>query len=169
MDLTDYHIINRIRTGIYDDVLQQEVLQKHDTLKTVDGILQYCENFECTKHGRDVLQTQNEQSVVNSLNIESHDLAEEEIVAALSAYRREKQYSSSSASDKNCLSCGYPAHANTGKYSGGMRPPPPQGGGGGGEKRAFSKNREETSFFRENGSYSVYLKILGKQSKNQFS
>ena len=49
-----------------------------------------------------------------------------------------------------------------GKYSGGMRP---HQGGGGGEKRAFSKNREETSFFRENGSYSVYLKILGKQSK----
>ena len=98
-DLTDYHIINRIRTGIYDDVLQQEVLQKHDTLKTVDGLLQYCENFECTKHDRDVLRTQNEHSFVNSLNIESHDLAEEEIVAALSAYRREKQYSSSSASE----------------------------------------------------------------------
>lgn len=111
-DLTDYHIINRIRTGIFDDVLQQEVLQKHDTLKTVDGLLQYCENFESTKHDRDVLRTQNEFSFINTLHLDSHDLAEEEIVAALSAYKRDKQYSSSSASNKNCNYCGYPSHGN---------------------------------------------------------
>ena len=65
-----------------------------------------------------------------------------------------------------CFTC----ELYNGKYSGGMPPGGGGGGGGGGRKKqAFSKNREETSFFRENGSYSVYLKILGKQSKNQFS
>ena len=34
-DLTDYHIRNRLLTGIHDDTLQQEVLQKHESLDTV--------------------------------------------------------------------------------------------------------------------------------------
>ena len=55
-ELTDYHIVNRIRTGVYDETLQHEILQKHETLDTVNDLVQYCHNFESTKKDREKLQ-----------------------------------------------------------------------------------------------------------------
>ena len=42
-DLTDYHLINRLRSGISHEVLQRELLQTQDTLTTVSSIITYCE------------------------------------------------------------------------------------------------------------------------------
>ena len=51
-------------------------------------------------------------SILNALSMTGMYYELKMNTPALSAYRREKQYSSSSASDKNCSSYGYPAHAN---------------------------------------------------------
>ena len=48
-DLTEYHFINRIRSGVANKALQQELLQKCDTLNTLKDITQFCENFESAK------------------------------------------------------------------------------------------------------------------------
>ena len=54
-DLTDYHIINRIRSGIYDETLKQEVLQKSETLDTLALTVDYCEHFEAAKKDKETL------------------------------------------------------------------------------------------------------------------
>ena len=90
----DYHIVNRIRTCIYtyiyiyDDVLQQEALQTH-----LKHLVAYCSIVRISNALSIVgmyHEAQNEHSLINGLDIESHDLAKEEMVAALSAYIREK-------------------------------------------------------------------------------
>ena len=40
--LMEYHLINRIRSGVYDQTLQQELLQKTETLDTLALITNYC-------------------------------------------------------------------------------------------------------------------------------
>ena len=90
-DLTDYFLINRIRTGLYDNTLQQEVLRKHDTLTSVDNIVQYCENFESTKKDRMIFNASSSPSV--STIHTDFVLAEEEIVAVVPTYKRQKQIS----------------------------------------------------------------------------
>ena len=89
-DLTDDHIINRILTGIYDQMLQQEILQKHETLNTVDLLVKYCENFESTKNDRARLNKPNPDHSISTI-YDDLDLTEGEIVAAVSAYKRQKQ------------------------------------------------------------------------------
>ena len=37
-DLSDYHIVNRIRSGLLDKTLQQEVLQKSEELNNITNI-----------------------------------------------------------------------------------------------------------------------------------
>ena len=48
-DLTEYHIVNRIRCGIHDKQLQQELLQKAKTLTALNEVIEYCESFESSK------------------------------------------------------------------------------------------------------------------------
>ena len=43
--LIEYHLINKIRSGILDPVLQQEILQKLDRLNTLEKISAHCENY----------------------------------------------------------------------------------------------------------------------------
>ena len=101
-DLTDYHILNRVMTAIYDDSLQQEVLQKHETLNTLDKLIRYCDNFESTKKDRDRLKQQSDADIncISSDVSDLSELAEEEILAAVSAYRRQKKGNNSQESKK---------------------------------------------------------------------
>ena len=39
-DLTEYHIVNRIRYGIHDKQLQQELLQKAKTLNSLNEVIE---------------------------------------------------------------------------------------------------------------------------------
>ena len=83
-NLTEYHIINRIRSGIRDKILQQELLQKADTLNTMTTIIDHCTNYESAKQDTEKLYTR--ESLVGSVNHDEHEeLSHEEIVAAISA------------------------------------------------------------------------------------
>ena len=48
-DLTDYRIINRILTSIYNETLQQEILQKHAELNPVDLLLNLPNSMQGTE------------------------------------------------------------------------------------------------------------------------
>ena len=120
-DLTDYHVINRILTGVHDETLQQEILQKHDELNTVDTLVRYCENYESTKKDTFRLKKNSADTNVNINNtniIEDEGLTEEEIVAALSTYKRKKNQTYSRTNnpsdqlktESKCGYCGYPKH-----------------------------------------------------------
>ena len=102
-DLTDYHIINRIRSGIHDKQLQQELLQKSDSLKNVTAILDYCESFESARRDRDRLS--NDKPAIGA--IEEAGLSQEEIVAAISQYKKTKQKKNSQG---KCGASGYEYH-----------------------------------------------------------
>ena len=90
----------------------KEVLRKHDTLTSVDNIVQYCENFESTKKDRMILNASLSPSV--STIHADFELAKEEIVAAVSAYKRQTQSQFQSQSKINevklCTYCGYSQH-----------------------------------------------------------
>ena len=88
-DLCDYHIINRIRSGVYDKVLQQELLQHADTIKTLAELTTYCENFESAKKDRELL-SQAESPGPSICTVDTEGLAHEEVVAAISHYKKSK-------------------------------------------------------------------------------
>ena len=104
-DLTDYHIINRIRSGIYDKTLQQEILVKSDTIKTLKDLVQYCETYESAKKDKDKLnQHSQSQLKLNISGIDIDDLSKEEIIAAISNYKRNKKYNDTKRN--KCKNCG---------------------------------------------------------------
>ena len=81
-DLTEYHLINLVRSGVANKALQQELLQKCDTLNTLKDITQFCENFESAKND-------SEKLCGNDYMISS--LEKDDIVAAISNYRKLKK------------------------------------------------------------------------------
>ena len=101
-DLTEYHIINRIRGGIEDKQLQQELLQKSGDMKTLTNIVMYCEMFESAKSDRDQLRNE-ASSGINA--VDAGSLSQEEIVAALSTYKKSKQKDTT-----QCHYCGHEQH-----------------------------------------------------------
>ena len=111
-DLTDYFIINRIRAGIYDKTLQHEILQKHESLNTVNDLVQYCSNFETSKRDKEKLNESSNPSVSAAMKSNS-DLSPEEVVAAISAFKKQKQkwgsgrYQNKKQHTRACSSCGY--------------------------------------------------------------
>ena len=111
-DLTDYHLIKCIRTGVYNETLQQEILQKHEALNTVDRIVQYCENFESTKRDKEMLHASISSATGAAVQVNT-DLSQEDVVAALSAYRRQKRSFNKGTNKRHlsssnaCTSCGY--------------------------------------------------------------
>ena len=112
-DLTDYELSNRILSGVYDETLQQEILTKHDTFQTVDELVRYCENFEATKRDTVKLKSHSASSDLAMNNIDD-ELSQEEVVAALSMYKRSKSQApgkSTPDSESPCGKCGYPKHA----------------------------------------------------------
>ena len=113
-DLTDRHIINRIRSGIYDETLKQEVLQKSETLDALALIVDYCEHFEAAKKDKETLS--NNRGV--RISCANSELTDDEIVAPISTYKKSKSYNnknyntnSQSAkpqqSHQLCKYCGY--------------------------------------------------------------
>ena len=124
-DLCDYHIINRVKSGVYDKVLQQELLQHAETIKTLPEITQYCENFESAKKDRELL-SQAEGLNPSICTVETEGLNQEEIIAAISNYKKQKNTNvRSKGRSKNCGRCGYghavgncPAYGSTCKGCG---------------------------------------------------
>ena len=96
-DLTEYHIINNLRCGVFDTQLQQELLQKSNELNTIELMTSYCENFECAKNDCDRLRDDNP-------SICSNDLTNEEVIAAISSYKKSKNIRS------KCRRCGFEKH-----------------------------------------------------------
>ena len=157
--LTDYHIIKRIMSGIYDETLKQEVLQKSETLDTLALIVDYCEHFEAAKKDKETLS--NSSSV--RISCVNSELTDDEIVAAISTYKKSKSYNnknyntnSQSAKPQQsrqlCKYCGYehgkqtcPAQGNTCNKTGG--------------KNHFRKvcwtkqDQDKTFFFSHNNIY----------------
>ena len=116
-DLIDYHLIDRIRCGIFDVRLQQELLQKQATINSVQTIVQYCEDYESAVHDKNALKdSASSISVNNSDSCASHD----EMVAALSLYRRTKKgYGTKPEADTGnedsvCECCGTRRHEECG-------------------------------------------------------
>ena len=105
-NLIDYHLINRIHTGVYDSTLQREILQKHATLNTVETLLSYCENFESTKRDGDFLKCRDYGAHISSINTETY-LDEAEVLAAISTYKKTKKYA---AVDRSLGSCQHPVN-----------------------------------------------------------
>ena len=106
-DLTDYQLTNRIRSGIFDKGLQQEVLQKSVELKDISTLVQFCENFESAKKDRQKLSS---ASNIDIANIDTDDLSHDELVAAISSYKKHKKVSKGNTKDttsENCTYCGY--------------------------------------------------------------
>ena len=56
-NLTEYHMVNRIRSGVADKKLQQELLQKSDQLNTLKLITEYCLNFETSQEDQKKLES----------------------------------------------------------------------------------------------------------------
>ena len=107
-DLTDYHIIEQVRGAVFDVALQQELLQKHTTLNTLQNIVQYCEDYESAIRDKNVLKSSSNSmvgAVRSSTDIEQ--ASQEEIIAALSLYRRTKKGNTKEPDGgKECGNCG---------------------------------------------------------------
>ena len=99
-DLTEYHIVNKLRCGVLDTQLQQELLQKSTELNTIELMTNYCENIECAKNDRDRLR----DDKPSICSIESIDMTDEEVIAAISSYKRSKNTRS------KCGRCGFEKH-----------------------------------------------------------
>ena len=103
-DLTDYHLINRLRSGIC-----QETLQKQDILTTVSSIITYCEAYESAVKDKEKLSRSTNfsdphLSINSSSFTQQFDITNDELVSAISLYRKKK---CSKASSHKCKNCGY--------------------------------------------------------------
>ena len=91
-DLTDYHLINRLRSGICQEALQQELLQKQDILTTVSSIITYCEAYESAVKDKEKLSRSTNfsdphLSINSSSFTQQFDITNDELVSAVSLYR----------------------------------------------------------------------------------
>ena len=108
-DLTDYHLINRLRSGICQEALQQELLQKQDILTTVSSIITYCEAYESAVKDKEKLSRSTNfsdpyLSINSSSFTQQFDITNDELVSAVSLYRKKKR---NKASSHKCKNCGY--------------------------------------------------------------
>ena len=86
-NLTEYHMVNRIRSGVADKKLQQELLQKSDQLNTLKLITEYCLNFETSQEDQKKLES-DAGSIAAAQVV---DLPPEELAAAVSFYKKNKR------------------------------------------------------------------------------
>ena len=108
-DLTNYHIINKLRSGIYDKNLQQELLVKHNEHMDLKTIIEYCEQYESAKKDKEKLSF-NKLPALSG--IDGCELSEMEIAAAISTYKKSKRTLNRKPFDsKKCNYCGYDKHA----------------------------------------------------------
>ena len=99
-DLTDYHIINRLRCGILDKQLQQELLQKSHDMPGLSDVVTYCASFESAKADRDKLN--GAAGSIGTVNLDEEE--QNSSIAALSTYRQSKHDMS------KCHYCGLEKH-----------------------------------------------------------
>ena len=92
-DLTDYHLIRKLRCGVASKTLQQELFQKHQELNTVHAIVTYCEAYESAINDRDKLSSASGSGLSVSHISAQFDLPEEEVVSAVSQYKQSKKKS----------------------------------------------------------------------------
>ena len=111
-DLTDYHLINRIRGGVFDKKLQHELLTNSETVNSVSSIISFCENYEVSK--KDTKKLTSGSSGHSSMSISNIDIAaisEDEIIAAVSSYRKAKSQAKikpdAPKEEETCSACGY--------------------------------------------------------------
>ena len=107
-DLTDYHIIQRLRCGLFSKVLQQEILQKANELSTIKLVTEYCENFEAAQQDNKLLINNNQKTSYIAA-AEDAQLTSDEIVAAISNYKKEKLAEKRAIlkTTQQCNYCGY--------------------------------------------------------------
>ena len=106
-DLNNYHIMQRLRYGLFNKALQQEILQKAGELSTIKLVTDYCENFEATQRGNQELTDNGKTTYVGAT--EDAELTGDEIVASISNYKKEK-FAEKRPIMKNtqqCYYCGY--------------------------------------------------------------
>ena len=90
-DLTDHNILLRLRCGLFNKVLQQEVLQKAQELNTITDMIEYCEGYEAAKRDSKLLtDEQQKPSIAATAASNDSELTEENVVAAISNYKKEK-------------------------------------------------------------------------------
>ena len=91
-DLTDYHMIEQIRSKVYDVRLQQELFQRQSTISTLQAIVQYCEDYESAIRDKNALRSSTGGTVGAVLPNDDIDcVSPQEMIAALSLYRRTKK------------------------------------------------------------------------------
>ena len=99
--LMEYHLINRIRSGVFDQTLQQELLQKSETLNTLQLITSYCKKFESAKLDQEKLVGRNASALAT---VHTDQISEEEIIAAVPFYKKHKKQG---AKKNKCRNCGH--------------------------------------------------------------
>lgn len=116
-DLSDYHLVNRIRSGIIDKGLQQEVLQKSDELNNITTLVHFCENFEAAKKDRQKLSSATNNMAISNINI-ADDLSQDELIAAISQYKKNKK-ARTTERERNSIpiKCSYCGYSGTSKHS----------------------------------------------------
>ena len=109
-DLSDYNIVNRIRSGLLNKTLQQEVLQKSEELNNITNLVHFCENFEATKKDRHRLAYPNNKIDISCID-KDNELSQEEIIAAISSYKKSKKVKQMKikpvGGNLKCSYCGY--------------------------------------------------------------
>ena len=100
-DLTEYHLINRIRSGVINKKLQQELLQNSGRLNNLQNITEFCQNYELAQTDREKLSSDTFVSA-----IASPDTSQDELLAAISNYKKKKN-SDRIAKQPKCRNCGY--------------------------------------------------------------
>ena len=100
-DLTDYHLIQQIRYGVYDKKLQQELLQNHASLNTLEMIVVHCEAFDSAKVDSLKLAESPAIAAVSATAIPTEH-SDDEMVAAISAYKRAKNTKKNNRVQKKC-------------------------------------------------------------------
>ena len=88
-------MINRVRSGVADKKLQQELLQKSDQLRTLKGIADYCDNYDTSQQDLEILH---DNPTVSAAEYKD-DLSHEEVLAAISTYKKSKREDNKRRSD----------------------------------------------------------------------
>ena len=85
------NLIRKLRCGVANKTLQQELFQKHEDLNTVHAIVAYCEAYESAVHDRDKLSSASGSGLAVSHISTQFGLPEEEVVSAVSQYKQNKK------------------------------------------------------------------------------
>ena len=99
--------MQRLRCGLFNKALQQEILQKAGELSTIKLVTEYYENFEAAQ--RDDQELTDNGKTIYIAATEDAELTGDEIVAAISNYEKEKfaEERTIMKNTQQCYYCGY--------------------------------------------------------------